>query len=182
MGSLCAPRPVKLFAGLIAAEPSLFDAAQADLARAIENRVDLESAVLDFHATSYYCDEMGDGLKRKFVAFSDLAGLGAIHKVKIASRRIEDTYARCGKRRINIDPGYLDLSKVVLLSTKDFTHRIYLDDGIYAEVTLFFKDRTFQAWPWTYPDYKGRPYIDFFNALRTQYKKTIDAGKHHENP
>jgi len=71
-----------------------------------------------------------------------------------------------GPRSINIDPGYLDLARLVLASTKDYKHRIYLNKGIYAEVTLFYQDRTFQPWQWTYPDYKTPEYIAIFNKIR----------------
>ena len=80
-------------------------------------------------------------------------------------------YAAKGKRSVNIDPGYLDLAKVVLFSTKDYSHRIYLDKGIYAEVTLFYKDNRFNPWPWTYPDYRTSEYLGIFKSIREIYKR-----------
>ena len=76
-------------------------------------------------------------------------------------------------RIINIDPGYLDLSKLILASTKDYKHRIYLTKGIYAEVTLFYQDKTFCPWEWTYPDYKTGEYIEIFNRIRQIYAEQI---------
>jgi hypothetical protein len=73
-------------------------------------------------------------------------------------------------RSVNIDPGYLDLAKLVLFSTKDYTHRIHVGKGIFAEVTLYFQDDSFNAWPWTYPDYKTKEYIGIFNTIRGIYK------------
>ena len=76
-----------------------------------------------------------------------------------------------GKRRINIDPGYLSLSKLVLLTTKDFSHRIYLGRGIYAEATLRYTNKTFQPFEWSYPDYRSDDYVGFFNKVREGYAR-----------
>jgi len=78
-----------------------------------------------------------------------------------------------GKRRINIDPGFLSLGKLILATTKDQCHRVYLGRGIFAEVTLFYKRKTFNPWPWTYLDYKSQEYIDIFNSIRAIYQKQI---------
>ena len=91
----------------------------------------------------------------------------------IKKNKIEAKNSFSGKRVINIDPGYLDLSKLVLFSTKDYTHRIHVGSGIFAEVTLFYKDKNFTAWPWTYPDYKTKDYLSIFNTMRDIYKKDI---------
>jgi len=82
------------------------------------------------------------------------------------------------KRDVNIDPGYLSLSKLVLASTKDFYHRLYLNHGIYAEITLVFKKEThskggFQPIKWTYPDYASQEYRKIFNQIRGIYKGNI---------
>jgi len=81
-------------------------------------------------------------------------------------------------RRINIDPGYLDLAKLILASTKDFRHRIYLNKGIYADLTLFYQNKTFQTWEWTFPDYKTAEYIAIFNQIREIYTKQIKNVSH----
>jgi hypothetical protein len=80
--------------------------------------------------------------------------------------KIEKRFSIANKRQINIDPGYLSLDKVVLATHKDYSHRLYLGKGIYGEVTLFFKDKTFNPFPWTYPDYRTHEYINFFNDAR----------------
>ena len=78
-----------------------------------------------------------------------------------------------GKRRINIDPGFLSLGKLILATTKDQCHRVYLGKGIFAEVTLFYKQKTFNPWPWTYPDYQSREYLEIFNSIRGIYQEQI---------
>ena len=171
MGSVRPAGNVKLIVGLISRDTGLFDRAKLILEKKFHNKTDFESAVLDFIHTDYYNKEMGTGLKRKFLSFKKTISLKNIEKVKLISNEIEKTLSLGGKRAINIDPGYLDLSKLVLFSTKDYTHRIHVGKNIFAEVTLYFKDETFNAWPWTYPDYKTDEYIFIFNTIRERYRK-----------
>ena len=164
------PGKVKLIAGLIACDAELLSKVKRPLEKALDNKIDFESVILDFVHTDYYEKEMGTDLKRVFFGFKDNISLESIYRVKIATNAIEKKFMVSGRRAVNIDPGYLDLSKLVLFSTKDFIHRIYLAKGIYAETTLFFKDHTFNHWPWTYPDYRTKEYIEIFNDLRNMYK------------
>ncbi len=137
--------------------------------------VDFESPVLDFIQTDYYKKEMGDGLKRQFLSFKRTMALDGLSVVKLKTGRLEKRLSLGGKRTVNIDPGYLDLAKLILFSTKDYSHRIYLGKGIFAEATLFYKDKSFNPWPWTYPDYRTPAYIEIFNGIREIYKaKTHD--------
>lgn len=170
MGNVHIPLKAKLFAGLFAADTSLFLKARKLLERSF-GKTDYESPVLDFSHTDYYCHEFGPDLKRQFFGFFRSVDLESIYKTKIISNRIEMSLAKNGKRTINIDPGYLTLSKIVLLTTKDYTHRVYLSKGIHAEVTLHYKGGTFNPWPWTYPDYKTKEYIEIFNIMRELYHK-----------
>jgi len=134
---------------------------------------DYESASLYFTHTDYYQQEFGSGLKKAFVSFTRLIPPQRLSRIKIITNKIEERLSRDGKRRVNIDPGYLDLSKVILATTKDFSHRIYLAGGIYAEVTLFYQAGGFKAWPWTYPDYQTDEYIEIFNLIRGLYAQQI---------
>lgn len=170
MGSIRAAGKVKLITGLISSDISLFDKTKLMLEKKFKNKIDFESAVLDFIHTDYYNREMGTNLKRKFVSFEKTVHLQNIEKTKLISNRIEKKFSFSDKRAINIDPGYLDLSKLVLFSTKDYSHRIHIGSGIFAEVTLYFKGETFNAWQWTYPDYKTDEYISIFNSIRERYK------------
>ena len=77
------------------------------------------------------------------------------------------------KRPANLDPGYIEQAKVVLASTKNFYHRIYLGGGIFGEVTMHFKNNTYQFFPWTYPDYKSKDYQDFFLRVRQIFRSQL---------
>jgi hypothetical protein len=128
---------------------------------------DLHSPVFDFDVfTDYYEPEMGSGLRKFFIAFKNLQDPGLLPAYKIKSNRLEKQFRFSGKRQVNLDPGYVTEAKVVLATTKDYSHRIYLDQGIFADLHLFFDKGSFRAQPWTYPDYKQDLSIHFFNRLR----------------
>ncbi len=171
MGIITRPKKVKLIIGLISGSEDLLTKIKILLEKALRNKVDYASPVMDFDYTDYYKKEMGPLLKREFLSFEKLLDLERIYAIKILTNSLEAKFAKCGKRMVNIDPGYLDMAKLVLFSTKDYTHRIHLNDGIFAEVTLYYKDDTFNPWPWTYPDYKSKEYIAIFNHIRGLYKK-----------
>ncbi len=171
MGIITRPKKVKLIIGLISSNEDLLTKIKISLEKTLRNKVDYTSPMMDFNYTDYYKKEMGSPLKRKFLSFEKPLDLERIYAIKIMTNALESKFAKCGKRMINIDPGYLDMAKLVLFSTKDYTHRIHLNDGIFAEVTLYYKDDTFNPWPWTYPDYKSKEYIAIFNHIRGLYKK-----------
>lgn len=168
MGEIKFPEPVKFFVGLITNEIALIKKIEAMLTKRF-GPIDLQSDIIDFDFTTYYNKEMGVNLKRKFLSFKKLVSLENIRTAKILTNKVEKSLCRKGKRRINIDPGYICLNKLVLLTTKDFYHRIYLGKGIYAEATLHYKDKTFQPFEWSYPDYRSMLYIEFFNKVREGY-------------
>jgi hypothetical protein len=172
MGSVKTHPPVKLIIGFIFKEEQIFNQAKIILKKQF-GRIDFESQILPFCHTDYYEEELGKDLKRKFVSFEKLIPAQNLSKIKIISSRIEKKLTYKGLRLVNIDPGYLDLSKLVLASTKDYKHRIYLNKGIYAEVTLFYQGKNFNHWEWTYPDYKTPEYIAIFNRIRGIYAKQI---------
>lgn len=166
--------PVKLFAGFIFAKEEIYLRAKHILERRF-GPSDFESQNLDFTHTAYYEKEFGGNLKRRFLAFSKLIPPRRITQIKIISNLIEKNLSYLGNRQINIDPGILNLSKVILVTTKDYKHRIYLAKGIYAEVTLYYQDNSFHSWEWVYPDYKSIEYIQIFNAIRKIYSQQIKS-------
>ena len=172
MGQIRPPKPAKLIVGLIFKDKFCLCRAQ-EILKKYFGEINLESALLPFTHTDYYKYEFGDGLTRKFISFQKLIPPERIAKIKIITNSIEKRLSRNKRRTINIDPGYIDLNKLVLVTTKDFTHRVYLGKGIYAEVTLYFRDSTFNPWPWTYPDYKTAEYIEFFNQVRKAYAQQL---------
>lgn len=162
--------PVKLICGMISAHEELFEKAS----RLLQERfgeIDLKSEVMPFDHTDYYAKEMGEGLKRLFVSFSRLIPPESLAEIKLFTNGIESMFLKPGteNRMINLDPGYVAPNKLVLATTKDYAHRIYLGKGIFAEVTLKFYNGSFRPWEWTYPDYRTEGYIEFFNRVRRIY-------------
>lgn len=169
------PKPAKLIMGMISGEVDLF-ARVRDLVEKKYGEVDFESHLISFDYTDYYREEMGKGLKRKFISFKNLIDPGTLTGIKLFTIKVERKFLKpaSSKRRINIDPGYLTFSKLILATTKNFIHRVYLGRGVYAEVTLRYqKDRGFLPWEWTYPDYRTEDYLTIFNHMRELYKKEL---------
>lgn len=158
-------RAVKPFAGMLSKEVPLFDEIKKILEEFL-GPTDAESPVWPWEHSDYYENEMGKGLKRKFIFFSDLINPEKLPDIKTRALKIERKYMKDGRRRINIDPGYIHPAKVVLSTRKDYSHRIYLRDGVYAEVTLHYLDHSFQPFSHTYPDFKSKEYIELFNKIR----------------
>ncbi len=187
MGKVKQPLPVKLIVGMISGKENLFDEVEKELSQRF-GPIDFKSPILSFHYTEHYEKEMGGGLKREFISFQNLIDPAKIVEIKLFTNQLEKDFLsphsnqlkenfpspNSTHRRINLDPGYLTLSKLVLATTKNFQHRIYLKKGIYAEVTLKFKKgRGFEPWEWTYPDYKSKEYLNIFNHLREIYNGQI---------
>jgi len=127
------------------------------------------SKKLIFNRTRYYEKEMGWPLYRRFITFSKLISPDSIVDIKLKTNKIENEHRINKKRRINIDPGYISLERLVLATGKNYTHRIYLKKGIYADLTLIFYAGTFNPLVWTYPDYKDETTIGYFNMIRNSY-------------
>ncbi|MDD5594898.1 MAG: DUF4416 family protein [Candidatus Omnitrophica bacterium] len=160
--------PVKLICGLIFKEEKILAKAKALLEKKF-GALDFESQILEFNYTDYYEKEFGKNLSRQFISFKKLIDPASLAKIKLFSNRLEKKLSRNNRRLINLDPGYLDLAKLVLATTKDYNHRIYLNSGIFAEITLFYQGKSFQHWKWTYPDYQTLQYKEIFNRMREIY-------------
>ena len=164
------PEPVKLFVGMLSNDITLFEELAGRLKEEF-GHIDLQSPVWSWEHTDYYSKEMGRGLRRKFLFFKELINPGDIVGIKLKSIELERQYlAPGGGRRINLDPGYLNTAKVVLVSTKDFSHRIYLGQGIYGEVTLIYSHGSYRALPYTYPDFRTEAYRELFKRARELLK------------
>ncbi|WP_054702283.1 DUF4416 family protein [Desulfosarcina cetonica] len=177
------PKPAKLIVGFFLKEQAL----AAAIARKLQDRlgaVDMVSPWLDFDFTSYYEKEMGAPLYRRLMVFKPLIDQTRLAGIKRLTNGIETEYALDGQRRVNIDPGYLLAERFVLATGKNFTHRIYIGDGIYADLTLIFQKGGFRSLPWTYPDYADRRMIDFLVLVRNKYmldlKKYRPMGQPHQ--
>jgi len=172
------PPPAKLIMGLILAHAAPVEAIRRQLETAYGG-VDLETGAFPFEATRYYEREMGRQLRRVFWSFERLIALEMLADVKRHTNAVEQVFAipegRGGRRCVNLDPGYVDLAKLVLATTKDQQHRLYVGRGIYAEVTLRYTRGRFMPWEWTYPDYCTPEYLAFFTAVRQRYHQQLTA-------
>lgn len=172
MGELRNPNFVQPLAGLLADSQEMLERAGEALRRKF-GPVQAVSQSVPFKHSDYYAGEMGADLLRQFVVFVELQSPDELADWKTASNLLERELGlneRNG-RRVNIDPGYLAPGKLVLASTKDHEHRIYLRKGIFAEVTLRIRDGRFQPWDWTYPDY--REAIPFFYSAYVEYLQVL---------
>ncbi len=177
MGKIVNPLPVKLIIGLITKDLFYFEIIKKKLFRKY-GPMDFISPVLDFNLTDYYKKEMGSQLKRQFLSFKKLIPPQNLAGIKHFTNGLEKKHNDIqSNRTINIDPGYITLSKLILATTKNFAHRIYIKDGIFEEITLYFKNGTFTYGKWTYPDYASASHIAVFNEIRKQYYKQI-AGRY----
>jgi hypothetical protein len=169
MGQIREVEPVKLFVGMLSAYPGAFADAESALAERL-GPVDLRSDLFAHAFTEYYRDEMGQALVRLFVSFDRLIPPADLASIKRLTNEIEGRMAAEGAwpvlRPMNLDPGYVAPPKLVLASTKDYSHRIHLHDGIYAEVTLLYTRGAWKELEWTYPDYRTPAYHDFFSRVR----------------
>jgi hypothetical protein len=172
MGTLREPSPVKLVVPMLASEATLLGLGEQALATEF-GPVDLRSEDLAFIHTRYYEPEMGQNLTRRIVSFERLIDPANLPSIKLTTNAIEATFAHEGRRRLNLDPGYISGAKLVLATTKNHSHRIYLGRGIYAEVTLAYRDGGFQSWPWTYPDYAEGSYFPILRRIRERYLEQL---------
>jgi hypothetical protein len=169
MGRAKEPGPVKLFMSLIVKEDDIFYQGMEELKKDFGG-IDFVSEKLPFDFTEYYAQEMGENLFRHFITFERLVSRDSLPDIKLSTNRLEEKFAGSGgNRRINIDPGYLCQAHVILATTKSYAHRPYLAKGIYADLTLIYRNKSFQPLDWTYPDYRQERTTQLFNHLRKGY-------------
>jgi hypothetical protein len=165
------PQPaeaVKLFASLFSRDGCL----NGDALRAFSERygrADFISSPALFNYTDYYVKEFGGPLIRRFVAFERLIRPESLPDVKRWTNSLEQRLAAEGRRKVNIDPGYLAKAHLILATGKGYTHRPYLRDGVYADLTLMYRDKKFHPLPWTYPDYAGEEVTGMLTRIREKY-------------
>lgn len=171
MGRVKEPIPVVLIVAAFSRYREALDWSR-NVTQARWGKIILESPELSFAQTSFYEAEMGSGLVKQIFAFEKLIDPGTIPDYKLAANALEDQYRQSAnwpeKRPLNLDPGYVTEAKLVLATTKDRDHRVYLRDGILAEVTLHHQDGIWKPRPWTYPDY-ARPDVHAFLSQCRQY-------------
>jgi len=166
---------VKLICGIIASNVSIFNKAQNRL-EDLYGLVDLVSPLFDFDFTDYYEKEMGKNLKRQFLIFKKLISPETLSEIKIQTNKLEEDLREeesASRRVANLDPGYLTTSALIMATTKNYSHRIPLQSGIYAHLELLFTRKKIITLNWTYPDYKTEEYQRFFGDARKIYLAQI---------
>ena len=169
MGEIQSPAPGLLIVAASSRYPEAFEWARRRCAERYGG-ICLASEAFNFTETRYYTATMGPHLMKQFFVFERLIDPAKLSDVKLQTNDWEGDYSRLGRhaesRPLNLDPGYITPAKLVLASTKDHAHRLYLRDGIYAEVTLAYRDGHWQPLAWTYPDYRRDDYQQFFTQCR----------------
>jgi hypothetical protein len=172
MGVINAPKKAKLFCGIISSDEEIKQKSFAVLEEKF-GRIDLISDAVPFDFSDYYNSEMGSNLERSWISFERLISVAGIAGIKIFTNSVESSFSAGSRRRINIDPGYITPAKVILATTKDYSHRIYLSDGIYGEVTRIYKKNEFVKLPWSYPDYLSEVATEFLLKARSALVKQL---------
>jgi hypothetical protein len=172
MGKIKPAEPALLFIGTLYSDRSIFDQSLNILKKFFGDILLINHPLL-WDYSSYYRNELGWPIFRQFIFFNNLINPGTLADIKTKTNEVESILSSDGKRKINLDPGYLTLSKIVLASTKNYAHRIYLRNGIYGEVTLIYKDGTYSPHLFTYRDYQDKPCIDIFMNAREILKKML---------
>ena len=173
MGKPRIPVNVKYFCAITFSDIVLYEKTN----KYLEDRfgeIEIISVMYDFNFTQYYREEMGGDLKKQLLSFKKLYPPDDLPSFKQVTNDIEDRFTVDEKRKINLDPGYLSAGKVVLATTKNFDHRIYLGKGIYGDVQLRYRGNKFHTNSWTYPDYRDMKVIEFLARLRKVYMKEFE--------
>ena len=170
------PKPAKLLVSVISSSAESINKTLSEL-EDYYGILDFVSPLLPFNYTDYYCAEMGKVLSRRFASFDRLIRQEDLASIKVQTNLLEDEKTVEGNRLVNIDPGYLLAERLVLASGKNYAHRIYLSNGIYADLTLIYRDKNYQPLAWTYPDY-GEPEVRrWLQALRQKYLLQLQQEK-----
>jgi len=162
------PQPAKLIISLLLKERSRAQSVVGDLVDAF-GPIDMISPWFDFDYTTYYEPEMGSPLYRRVLSMKRHIQQDDLTGVKLATNGIEAMHSVGGNRQVNLDPGYVTAARFVLGTGKDYSHRIYLSKGIYADLTLVFQQGEFSVLPWTYPDYGSDQMREYLKCIRKRY-------------
>jgi len=178
MWKLKAPNPAKLIIGILAADEDCLQAAMETLTSEF-GKADLISDIWPFDQTDYYKDQTGENILRQFVSIEKLIDPGKLSKIKHKTNTLEQKLAKQSAsdllRPVNLDPGIIEPSKLVLATTKNYSHRIYIGKKMYAEVTLIFDKGKWKPFEYTYPDYRQDCYHDFFSKVRTRLVEQLKS-------
>jgi hypothetical protein len=178
MWELKEAKPVKLIIGILAADEECCKTAVEAITDEF-GKADFVSEVWAFEQTDYYKEQTGEHILRQFVSIEKLIDPGKLAKIKHKTNKLEQKLA--GKvdselpRPINLDPGIIEPSKLVLATTKNYSHRIYIGQKMYAEVTLIYDKGQWRPFEYTYPDYRQQRYFDFFGKVRNRLVEQLKS-------
>lgn len=175
MGSIRPVPPVRFFASIMLNDDHLLRETDKKLQELL-GEIQEATSIVPFSYSDYYKKEMG-GLSRCFAFFGALEPRESLVDIKLRTNRIEEELSASGRRRVNIDPGYLALEHIVLATTKGYSHRLYLGRGIFGDLTLIFQNGGYRPLEWTYPDYASEETTQMFNRWRQQYKEQLRCQK-----
>lgn len=164
------PLPARTFLSILSAR---WDEFWPDLRPRLETllgAVDYESEPIAFARTSYYDAELGTPITRRILSFDCPLPMERLAEIKLATNRLEEEWSQAGQRRFNLDPGYINQERLVLATGKNFTHRVYLSQGIWADLTLIFQKGDWVDLPWTFPDYATPEVKSHLTRLRDMYR------------
>jgi len=172
MGIVIPYPPIKLIFGILFSKTITFDLILENI-ECHFGKIDYVGSCLNFSHTNYYKAEMGESLKKTFLSISKPYDANNLYQAKLISNQIEILFSLDKKRQVNIDPGALSLHNLILLSTKNFAHRIPLQQGIYAEVSLLYQKNNWAKLPWSYPDFEYEEHLATLSEIRKIYKNQV---------
>ncbi len=168
------PLPAKLVCSVLSASLEAVWPAVREGLEALFGPTDFVSPGLPFIHTAYYDRELGAPISRRVVSFARLVPQDALARAKLDTNALEQRLARPdGRRQVNLDPGLLTQERLVLATGKNYTHRIYLGQGLFADLTLVFQAGSWQTLPWTFPDYAAPDMLALFTAIRDRYRRDL---------
>ncbi|MBF0100212.1 MAG: DUF4416 family protein [Desulfobacterales bacterium] len=166
------PKKAKLVISVFLKETSYIHAVSDELTTSF-GHMDLISCWLPFDYTQYYEAEMGAPLFRRLFSFKTLIEQETLPDIKWTCISIEKRMTSNGNRLVNIDPGYLLHERFVLATGKNYSHRIYIGKGIYADLTFIFQQGQFKKLDWTYPDYADTKLLSYLSLIRKKYSRDL---------
>ncbi len=178
MSRPASPEPVKIISSIFSGNRDILNKAITILSEQF-GWIDYISMFVPFEYTDYYAKESGVSLVRRFISFETLVSPDTLPDIKLFTNKVEENFMSDGNRLVNIDPGYISQAHLILATGKAYTHRPYIRNGIYADLTLIFTKHTFRSLEWTYPDYSDKNVIMMFNNIRERY--TIQLQKLENN-
>jgi hypothetical protein len=180
MGSPSTPPPVRFVTSVITQDRDLLDQL-IEILEAKFGPIHTSTKVHGYAFSPSYAQELGDGLLRQVHVFAPLRKRDLLPDYKLSTNELEQdigVHTSATSRRVNVDPGYLDASHLILASTKRYHNRVYLREGIYADMTLYYNGQTFKPFRFAFPEYRIKASIQFFNHQRLEYLDAISDGVH----